>query len=126
MAIDLNHTIVAARDRKASAEFLARILGLKVGDPYGPFLPVETDNGVSLDYLEAGREPVVPLHYAFLVTEAEFDVIFGRIGSAGISYYGGPGHQMPSQINHRDGGRGVYFDDPNGHSLEVITRPYGG
>lgn len=126
MPIELNHTIVSARDRKVSAEFLAGMLGLKVGAPYGPFLPVETDNGVSLDYLESGREPVTPQHYAFLVSEDEFDVIFGRIDSAGISYYGGPGHQMPQQINRNDGGRGVYFDDPSGHSLEIITRPYGG
>lgn len=126
MAIELNHTIVAARDREASAEFLARILGLEVSAPYGPFLPVETDNGVSLDYLDAGQEPVTPQHYAFLVSEDEFDVIFGRITQAGIRYYAGPGHRMPGQINRNDGGRGVYFDDPNGHSLEIITRPYGG
>jgi catechol 2,3-dioxygenase-like lactoylglutathione lyase family enzyme len=126
MTIQLNHTIVAARDREASAEFLARILGLKVGAPYGPFLPVETDNRVSLDYLETGQEPVTPQHYAFLVSEDEFDVIFGRITQAGIGYYGGPGHRMPGQINRNDDGRGLYFDDPNGHSLEIITRPYGG
>lgn len=126
MAIHLNHTIVAARDREASAEFLARIMGLEVRAPYGPFLPVETANGVSLDYLEVGQGAVTPQHYAFLVSEDEFDVIFGRITSAGIGYYGGPGHRMPGQINRKDGGRGVYFDDPNGHVLEIITRPYGG
>lgn len=126
MAIQLNHTIVAARDRKASAEFLAGLLGLEVKAPYGPFLPVETDNGVSLDYHEAGQEPVTPQHYAFLVSDEEFDAIFGRIEAAAIGYYGGPGHQMPGQINTRDRGRGVYFDDPSGHVLEIITRPYGG
>ncbi len=126
MAIELNHTIVTARDRKASAEFLATILGLRIKPPYGPFLPVETDNGVSLDYREAGGEPVTPQHYAFLVSDDEFDVIFARIEAAGVGYYGGPGHQMPGQINRRDRGRGVYFDDPSGHVLEIITRPYGG
>lgn len=126
MAIELNHTIVAARDREASAKFLAGILGLRVSHPYGPFLPVETHNGVSLDYLETGERPVTPQHYAFLVSEDEFDAIFARITGAGIGYYAGPGHQSPGQINRNDGGRGVYFDDPNGHTMEIITRPYGG
>jgi catechol 2,3-dioxygenase-like lactoylglutathione lyase family enzyme len=126
MAAQLNHTIVAAHDSKAAAQFLASTLGLEVGARYGPFLPVETGNGVTLDFMEAGRDPITPQHYAFLVSEEEFDVIFGRIERAGIGYYADPAHRMPGQINRNDGGRGVYFDDPSGHNLEIITRPYGG
>ena len=125
MAIQLNHTIVAARDKAAAAEFVAGLLGLKVGAPFGPFLPVETANGVTLDFMDAGSQPIAPQHYAFLVSEGEFDAIFARIQEAGIAYYADPARQEPGEINHLDGGRGAYFDDPNGHRLEIITRPYG-
>jgi catechol 2,3-dioxygenase-like lactoylglutathione lyase family enzyme len=125
MSIQLNHTIVAARDKAAAAEFVAGILGLKVGPPFGPFLPVETANGVTLDFMDAGPAQVVPQHYAFLVSEEEFDAIFARVQQGGIPFYADPAHHEAGQINHRDGGRGTYFDDPNGHNLEIITRPYG-
>jgi catechol 2,3-dioxygenase-like lactoylglutathione lyase family enzyme len=125
MSIQLNHTIVAARDRAAAAEFVAGMLGLKVGAPFGPFLPVETANGVTLDFMDAGSKPIAPQHYAFLVSEEEFDAIFARIQEAGVPYYADPAHQEVGEINHLDGGRGAYFDDPNGHKLEIITRPYG-
>jgi catechol 2,3-dioxygenase-like lactoylglutathione lyase family enzyme len=124
MAVQLNHTIVAARDREASAAFLAEILGLAAPAPYGPFLVVEAANGVSLDFIRAEGE-ITPQHYAFLISEAEFDEIFGRIRAQGIGYWADPGRSRPGEINHNDGGRGVYFQDPNGHSLEIITRPYG-
>jgi catechol 2,3-dioxygenase-like lactoylglutathione lyase family enzyme len=104
---------------------LAAILGPDVGAPYGPFLPVEVSNGVKLDFMDSDGERVTPQHYAFLVAEQDFDAIFARIQRAGVTYYAGPLHQQAGQINHHDGGRGVYFDDPNGHSLEIITRPYG-
>jgi catechol 2,3-dioxygenase-like lactoylglutathione lyase family enzyme len=123
MAIQLNHTIVAARDKAASAEFTARILGLEVGPPFGPFLPVQTANGVTLDFMNAER--IEPQHYAFLVSEEDFDAIFARIQEAGIPYWADPGHREKGVINRRDGGRGAYFDDPDGHKLEIITRPYG-
>jgi catechol 2,3-dioxygenase-like lactoylglutathione lyase family enzyme len=123
MPVELNHTIVAARDKRASAEFLATILGLEVGPQFGPFLPVETSNGVTLDFRDSDR--VTPQHYAFLVSEEDFDAIFGRIQQAGIAYYADPGHSQAGRINHRDGGRGAYFADPDGHNLEIITRPYG-
>jgi catechol 2,3-dioxygenase-like lactoylglutathione lyase family enzyme len=126
MAVDLNHTIVAARDKKASAEFLATILGLEVGPPFGPFIPVETANGVTLDFADRDNDTISPQHYAFLVSEEEFDAIFGRIEQAGLTYWADPYHQKPGRINHNDGGRGVYFEDPDGHNLEIITRPYGG
>jgi catechol 2,3-dioxygenase-like lactoylglutathione lyase family enzyme len=123
MSIELNHTIVAARDKAASAEFTARILGLEVGAPLGPFVPVATANGVTLDFMDA--DAIVPQHYAFLVSEEEFDAIFGRIQRAGIPYWADPHHTEKGTINHRDGGRGAYFEDPNGHNLEILTRPYG-
>jgi catechol 2,3-dioxygenase-like lactoylglutathione lyase family enzyme len=125
MAVELNHTIVAARDRHAAADFVARILGLKVGEPLGPFVPVETSNGVTLDFMDSRSDRIIGQHYAFLVSEEDFDAIFGRIKEAGISFYADPEHQGAGRINQRDGGRGLYFDDPNGHNLEILTRPYG-
>ncbi|MFH8488274.1 VOC family protein [Streptomyces longisporoflavus] len=125
MTVELNHTIVAAKDKKASAQFLADILGLEVSPQYGPFIPVAIPNGVTLDYMEAGGGPITPQHYAFLVSEDDFDDIFGRIKDAGLTYWADPHHHTVNEINTNDGGRGVYWDDPNGHSLEILTRPYG-
>jgi catechol 2,3-dioxygenase-like lactoylglutathione lyase family enzyme len=123
MAIDLNHTIVHARDRETTARHLVEVLGLEEPAHYGPFLVVQLANGVSLDVME---DPAPhPQHYAFLVAEDEFDEIFGRIQERGIPYWADPFHQRPDAINHGDGGRGVYWEDPDGHSLEIITRPYG-
>jgi len=125
MTVQLNHTIVQATDKKISADFLANLLGLEVQPQYGPFLPVMTSNGVTLDFADAGDGPVTPQHYAFLVSEVEFDDIFGRIRGAGVTYYADPHKERPGEINHNDGGRGVYWADPDGHMLEIITRPYG-
>ncbi|MGH3097463.1 MAG: VOC family protein [Streptosporangiales bacterium] len=125
MPVQLDHTIVTAPDKRVAAEFLADILGLRVDAPYGPFLPVETGNGVKLDYMDVDADHISPQHYAFLVTEDDFDAIFSRIQESGITYYADPHRDEVGQINRKDGGRGVYFTDPNGHSLEVITRPYG-
>lgn len=124
MAVQLNHTIVAARDKKASAHFLSEVLGLPAPTPFGPFLIVETANGVSLDYIDADGE-IVGQHYAFLVTEPEFDEIAARITGLGIEYWADPFHRESGAINTNDGGRGLYFDDPDGHNLEILTRPYG-
>jgi catechol 2,3-dioxygenase-like lactoylglutathione lyase family enzyme len=124
MAVQLNHTIVAARDRQASAEFLSEILGLPAPAPFGPFLAVQTTNDVTLDFMEVTDE-FPSQHYAFLVSEAEFDEIFGRIKGKGLNYWADPFHTKAGEINTHDGGRGVYFDDPSGHRLEIITRPYG-
>lgn len=126
MSVELNHTIVDARNKEASAEFLASMLGLEVGPQYGPFRPVVTSNRVTLDFRDTTEEKITPQHYAFLVSEEDFDAIFGRIQAAGIAYYADPHHKDVGQINRRDGGRGAYFDDPNGHNLEILTRPYGG
>ena len=124
VAVQLNHTIVASRDPDSSASFLAEILGLSEPGHYGPFTVVETANGVSLDFmLTDGR--ITAQHYAFLISEADFDDIFGRIRSKGLSFWSDPHKTHPNAINHNDGGRGVYFEDPNGHLLEILTRPYG-
>ncbi|MFH8794300.1 VOC family protein [Streptomyces sp. NPDC017941] len=125
MTIELNHTIVVAEDKKASAQFLADILGLEVGPQYGPFIPVTIPNGVTLDYYEGDGEPFVAQHYAFLVSEDEFDAIFERIKERGLTYWADPYHKLDHQINTNDGGRGLYWNDPNGHKLEILTRPYG-
>ncbi|MDX3757249.1 MULTISPECIES: VOC family protein [Streptomyces] len=124
MAVELNHTIVAAHDKMASARFLADLLGLEVAPEYGPFVPVQIPNGVTLDYMDTA-ESISPQHYAFLVSEDDFDAIFARIREAGLTYWADPHHHHPGEINHNDGGRGAYFDDPNGHNLEILTRPYG-
>jgi len=124
MAVQLNHTIIAARDKQASAEFLAEILGLPAPSPFGPFVAVATSNDVTLDFMNV-EEDIRVQHYAFLVSEAEFDEIFGRIKEKGLDYWADPFHNKPGEINTNDGGRGVYWEDPNGHNLEIITRPYG-
>jgi catechol 2,3-dioxygenase-like lactoylglutathione lyase family enzyme len=125
MSVQLNHTIVHAGDKRRSAEFLAEILGLPAPAAYGPFLVVQVANGVSLDFLDDAG-PVRPQHYAFLVTEEEFDRILGRITARGLEYWADPFHDEPGRINTDDGGRGVYWSDPDGHNLEIISRPYGG
>jgi catechol 2,3-dioxygenase-like lactoylglutathione lyase family enzyme len=123
--VQLNHTIVGTRDRTESAAFLAHVLGLEVGTAWGPFLPVGTSNGVTLDFVTMPAEhAVVPQHYAFLVPEEAFDGIFERIQAAGVEFWADPARRQPGEINHNHGGRGVYFLDPSGHYLEVITQPY--
>jgi catechol 2,3-dioxygenase-like lactoylglutathione lyase family enzyme len=121
--VELNHTIVYCRDKTLSAGFLAEVLGLPPAQPFGPFLVLETSNGVSLDYAES-RE-FTPQHYAFLIGDDDFDPIFERIRARGLDYWADPGRARPGEINRNDGGRGVYFPDPNGHMLEILTRPYG-
>jgi catechol 2,3-dioxygenase-like lactoylglutathione lyase family enzyme len=123
MTIKLNHTIVYSRDKHASSTFLTDLFGLPGPVPFGPFLCVEVGNDVTLDfYDEEGVRS--PQHYAFLVSEDEFDQIFGRLKEDGLAYWADPSHHLATQINTHDGGRGVYFDDPSGHSLEIITRSY--
>lgn len=125
MAAQLNHTIVWCRDKRRSADFLAEMLGRPQPTAFGPFLVVELDNGVSLDFHD-GVEDVRPQHYAFLIGEDDFDAVLGRIHARGLEHWADPARRRPGEINHNDGGRGVYFPDPDGHFLEVITRPYGG
>ncbi|MCW2640629.1 MAG: hypothetical protein JWP76_2935 [Dactylosporangium sp.] len=120
MSVELNHIIIPARDKHASAKFLADILGVPVGQPADPFVPVTVSNAVTLDYIN--RTDFHSHHCAFLADDEDFDAAFTRIRDAGITYYADPGHQQPWEINHRWGGRGVYFDDPNGHNMEILTR----
>lgn len=129
MAVTLNHTIVPARDKHASAAFLAEILGLRVGEPVGPFVPVPVGESLSLDYADVdfadrGVTTIAPHHYAFEVDGTEFDEIFERIVAAGLRYYAEP-HEPHryGEINTWRGGRAVYFDDPDGHIMEVLTAP---
>jgi catechol 2,3-dioxygenase-like lactoylglutathione lyase family enzyme len=126
MAITFNHTIVAAKDRQQSADFFTELFGLPPAKEFGPFLAVGLNHGVSLDFAQVPEsEEIRPQHYAFLVSEEEFDDIYGRIRERGMQHWADPRGSMPGEINHNDGGRGVYFQDPAGHYLEILTRPYG-
>lgn len=124
MTITFNHTIVAAKDKQQSATFFTELFGLPGPVSFGPFLAVALEHGASLDFADTTDE-VHPQHYAFLVSEDDFDAIYGRIRSSGLEHWADPQAARPGEINRNDGGRGVYFRDPAGHFLEIITRPYG-
>ncbi len=127
MAITFNHTIVESRDRGESATFLTELFGLPGPVEFGRFLVVTLNHGVNLDYAQADADAAIrPQHYAFLVSDDEFDAIYGRIRERGLEHWADPRATRIGEINHNDGGRGVYFRDPSGHALEIITRPYGG
>jgi catechol 2,3-dioxygenase-like lactoylglutathione lyase family enzyme len=123
VAVELNHTIVAAKDKHESATFLAEVLGLPSPVPFGHFLAVQLAHGLTFDFATSAE--VTPQHYAFLVGDDEFDQVFDRIKERHVPYWADPGRRRPSQINTNHGGRGVYFTDPSGHFLEILTRPYG-
>jgi catechol 2,3-dioxygenase-like lactoylglutathione lyase family enzyme len=125
VSADLNHTIVRSRHKRKSAEFLANILSLEAGPDWGPFVPVITGNGVTLDYQDVPDDHISAQHYAFLVAEEDFDAAIARLREAEVTYYADPFLLEPGGVNHHDGGRGVYFVDPDGHVMELITRPYG-
>lgn len=125
MAVELNHTIVQARDKEATARHLTTLLDLPPHTTYGPFAVVQLANGVSLDIADDHGTPH-PQHYAFLVTEEEFDAVHARIVAAGLAYWADPLHQRLGVVNHGDGGRGLYWLGPDDHNLEVLTVPYGG
>lgn len=118
--MELNHTIVRAHDNEASARFFADIMGLAYEGPQGHFAPVRINDELTLDF--DNSDEVTHAHYAFKVSDEEFEGIFERVKAAGITYGSGPGGGWDMQINTRRGGRGFYFPDPNGHSLEVMTR----
>lgn len=124
MGVELNHTIVWCRDQQRSAAFYAEMLGRPPATRFGPFLVVALDNGVSLDFHDVSGD-ITPQHYAFLIGEDDFDAVHGRILERGLDHWADPARSQPGRINRNDGGRGVYFCDPDGHFLEVITRPYG-
>lgn len=122
MTAKLNHTIVHSRDSRIAAVFMAEVLGLPAPTTFGPFLVVQAGNEVSLDFLDADGEPASQ-HYAFQVTETEFDEIFGRIRARDLAYWADPGQRKLREVNTYNGGRGIYFEDPSGHLLEILTRP---
>ena len=123
MAVQLNHTLVNVRDKKESASFVAEILGLAEPTPYGPFLVVQVDNDVSLDFIDVAV--LHPQHYAFLVSEPEFDEILARIRARDLTFWADPIKKTAGTWNTEDGGRGLYWEEPSGHLLEIITRSYG-
>lgn len=126
MPISFNHTIVAARDKRKSAEFLTDLFGLPSPKSFGHFMVVALEHEASLDYADvAETEDIARQHYAFLVSEQDFDAIYGKIRARGIQHWADPRGSRPGEINHNHGGRGVYFPDPAGHTMEIITRPYG-
>lgn len=120
----LNHTIVWCSDKHRSAAFLAEMLGLPPAQPFANFMVLNLANGVSMDFMEKVG-PVAMQHYAFLVSDAEFDAGMALIEAKGLTYWADPHRSQPGEINHHWGGRGVYFLDPDGHVLELITKPYG-
>ncbi|MEV4595876.1 VOC family protein [Amycolatopsis sp. NPDC049253] len=124
VSVELNHVIVPSRDNRESAEFLARLLGLEVGEEWGPFIPVETGNGVRLDFATIPPRDLRLQHYCFLIPEADFDAFFARLKETGVTYHADPAGKLVGEINHNHGGRGVYFLDPGGNGVEVITQPY--
>ncbi len=123
MTIQLNHTIVWSRDAKSAAAFLARILGLPAPGQLYHFHVVATANGVSLDFADKEGE-ITPQHYAFLIGEEDFDAIFARVTAEGLTYWADPARQEENRINTWSGGRGFYFEGPDRHFYEVLTRPY--
>jgi catechol 2,3-dioxygenase-like lactoylglutathione lyase family enzyme len=124
MTAQLNHTIVWCSNKLRSAAFLCDVLGLPPARPFGPFLVAELGNGVSMDYMEK-EGPIAHQHYAFLVSDAEFETGFGLIQQRGLTWWADPARERPGEINQGWGGRGFYFEDPDGHFLELITKPYG-
>lgn len=124
MPAQLNHTIVWCSDKHRSSAFLTEMLGLPEPIPFAHFLVVSLDNGVSMDFTEK-EGPIALQHYAFLVDDAGFDAGMARIAEKGLTFWADPGRHKPDEINRHWGGRGVYFEDPDGHLLELITKPYG-
>ena len=118
MSPQLNHTIAWCTDKVKSANFLAHVLGLPEPRRFFHFLVVDLSNDVSIDFYETSQ-PVAVQHYAFLVSEEEFDAAFERIKALEIDIWADPMLKRPGEINHNDGGRGVYFKDPDGYWIEI-------
>ena len=123
--VQLNHTIVWCRDKRTSAAFITQLLGLSAATPFGQMLVVKLANGVSLDYFDSDGK-IAMQHYAFLVDEDTFEDVFARVRERGLRYWADPGKQRAGETYVHNGGRGVYFNDPDGHLLEIMTQPYEG
>jgi len=122
MEITLNHTIVHSHNNVESAKFYAKIFGFEFVKEWGPFAVVRVNSTLALDFTTS--DAFSSLHYAFKVSETQFDEILGRIKENNVVFGSGPGATENGKINHNDGGRGAYFKDPNGHVLEILTRDY--
>jgi len=123
MTASLDHMIVFARDRRASADYLAQMLGAPPPTQAGHFTQVQIDHGLTVDFMNASGAIAVQ-HYAFLVSDAQFDAAFDRIQSRNQPYWADPYRRRPNEINtHESVGKLVYFEDPSGHFLEIRTRP---
>lgn len=125
MGIHFNHTIVYSADRQAEATWFTELFGLPPAADVGHFLVADIAGQASIDFALSDGD-VHPQHYAFLVSEVDFDGIHVRIVDRGNDHWADPAATRPGEINHDDGGRGVYFTSPSGHFFEIITRPYGG
>ncbi|MDP9438877.1 MAG: VOC family protein [Actinomycetota bacterium] len=121
MSVSLNHAIVFAADKHESASFFTSLFALPEAESWGLFRIVELDNGGSILFAEPGVE-IQPQHLAFLVSEVDFDGIYGRIVEGNLEHWADPRKSAPGTFNTNNGGRGVYFNDPAGHNLEVLTR----
>ncbi|MFI6088782.1 VOC family protein [Streptomyces sp. NPDC051218] len=126
MSVELNHTIIHARGNRESAEFFSDLMGLEIASVWGPFIAVQLSNSVTLDFATIPADKITPQHYAFLVSETEFEAAYEKIRARGIEHWADPQQKLPGEFNTNDGGRGVYFLDPSGHAMEIITVPYGG
>lgn len=122
MTITLNHTIVPCFDKAVSAQFYCRVFGFEYIGAFSHFIVVRVNDTLCLDF--DNKETFSTIHYAFKVSEQEFDEIFTRLQAGRIPYGSGPGTPDDMAINHNYGGRGVYFRDPNGHLLEMLTADY--
>ena len=125
MTVFFDHHIVPSTDKERSARFYADVLGLPPPRTEGPFSAVDLGNDVAL-YVAGWDRQVTPLHYAFLLSEEEFDAFYARLTARGLEHWADPHRRLPQQVNHDDGGRGTYFRDPDGHFVEVLTARYGG
>lgn len=127
MPVAFNHTIIAARDRAESARFFVEILEAGPAPSWGPFTNLALDGGVLLQFADLPTDVVPEIqnqHYAFLVDDELFDRAYARLCERGIGHWADPQMQRPGETNTEHGGRGVYFRDPAGHYIEMITRPY--
>lgn len=124
MSVQFNHLILAARDRHASAAFFAQVFGLPEPTSWGMFTTVILGDGMHVQFAEPPVAEIQMQHVAFLVDDETFDQIYGRLQAAGSEHWADPHLKEPGRFNTNHGGRGVYFKDPAGHGLEVITRPY--
>jgi catechol 2,3-dioxygenase-like lactoylglutathione lyase family enzyme len=120
MTITLNHTIVLARDKEASARFFAEIFGLRFEGSGGHFAPVHVNDTLTLDFADA-KGAVGSQHYAFHVSDAKFDAILQRVKDAGLAFGSGPWSLEDGRLNDRNGGRGFYYKDHDGHVIELMT-----